>query len=1146
MRPFFCTAISNEPKMIKQWFTSGFGLAALLALTMTCSNPSSTSNPALSVISPVKASTVAAGDTCLITWNYAGTADAGVIIGLYNDTGLVCILATGCKNNGTFAWTVKSTVPAGNSYQIKISDASNASTFAYGPTFSVANSIDDYEPDNNSAAATPIDVNGNLQHHRIGPDADWFSFSATALKTYCIGIHGSVMLTVNLYSSDAATSIQTGSVPLENQQRIYWTCSTSGKYYFKITNSYSPTEYDIDLRSGNGIFFIQNPNASTSIIQGNSYTVQWKNSSNITGLLSLYAYRGDSLIATIASEITNYLQYSWLVPAAMPASSEYRLKIMSDKDSSVFEYSEKFSITKPVYGLSILYPTSSSRYSSGSTASIQWGYSYSSGTLVGLSLFDSSTFVSTLSTGYSLSSGSFSWIIPNALPTSSKYRIKMFIIADTTVYAWSNDFSITKVPCSLSVYSPAIAAKYNSGTSCQISWYSSGNLGSYASIDLYDSTRKVANLNASAYISNGYFYWTIPFSVPTSSSYRIKITSVTDTGIYAFSKYFSITQLPSAFSITSPTDTTKWNTNSNYVIGWTNTGAAGQYISLKLFDSTYYVCSIVSSQYNSSSTGTLNWLVPYALNSSSKYRIKINGSTDTTNCNFSKYFTITHVPPVLKVTFPKKTDTLVTGTSYNINWTAGGYLGTYAKLELFDSTNHSTSLNSSVIVSYYTSSWVVPVAMLPSTKYRIKITSTSDTTVYAFSDTFTIAKAPTSLTIVKPDSQTTWTSGITNTISWTSSGYLGSYAQISLYDGTAFKSTIASSTSISANSYSWTIPFACPASSNYRIKIASVMDSTIYCMSRPFSVLKNTATTTIAVPSAASVWTAGMVYAINWTSTANFPGTNVSLTLFDSTKESYSISLSTLRSTNYYSWQIPTTLGGNKFRIRIASTFDTTANSMSDYFTIIPVPPKISFSVPNSATSWFVGSSYTISWVASGKVGDSLNIDLYDSLTKSATITTGIIPSTTQYYWNVPPGVTAGNKYRIKIYSPTIDSAFAFSDYFLIANIDDAYEPDERPSQAKPIKVGDPAQLHSLPGMDQDWFSFDAKTQTTYVIETTGNSDTYINLYDSTGSTFVASDNGSGTGLNAKLTWTCQTSGTYDFMVGGVYGSTSTYYITVR
>jgi len=97
--------------------------------------------------------------------------------------------------------------------------------------------------------------------------------------------------------------------------------------------------------------------------------------------------------------------------------------------------------------------------------------------------------------------------------------------------------------------------------------------------------------------------------------------------------------------------------------------------------------------------------------------------------------------------------------------------------------------------------------------------------------------------------------------------------------------------------------------------------------------------------------------------------------------------------------------------------------------------------------------------------------------------------------------------------------------------VPDAYEPDDNYSLANYISANGAKQTHDfhVPG-DQDWLKFNAPGGSSYTIETSDlgpESDTYLYLYDTTGTTELKHDDDSGVGLASKISWYCGESGTY-------------------
>jgi len=111
----------------------------------------------------------------------------------------------------------------------------------------------------------------------------------------------------------------------------------------------------------------------------------------------------------------------------------------------------------------------------------------------------------------------------------------------------------------------------------------------------------------------------------------------------------------------------------------------------------------------------------------------------------------------------------------------------------------------------------------------------------------------------------------------------------------------------------------------------------------------------------------------------------------------------------------------------------------------------------------------------------------------------------------------------------------------------DAYEPDDSADEATPVTVGAEAVRHVWYPGDKDWFTFQAQAGTTYIIETYGSYLHWLSLLDTDRTTQLdVSESGWG---NAKIEWTCPTSGNYYFKTSVHYeegeDDAGAYYVSV-
>ncbi len=115
---------------------------------------------------------------------------------------------------------------------------------------------------------------------------------------------------------------------------------------------------------------------------------------------------------------------------------------------------------------------------------------------------------------------------------------------------------------------------------------------------------------------------------------------------------------------------------------------------------------------------------------------------------------------------------------------------------------------------------------------------------------------------------------------------------------------------------------------------------------------------------------------------------------------------------------------------------------------------------------------------------------------------------------------------------------------------EDGRSPDDHPDSAPGTLVAVDGQCISgeiASASDVDYFWFEAEVGQAYVIETRGNSDTVVALFDQDGQTFLQFSDDDGDGANARIVWTAPASGTYHVGVGLYWdGGTGGYELCVR
>ena len=129
--------------------------------------------------------------------------------------------------------------------------------------------------------------------------------------------------------------------------------------------------------------------------------------------------------------------------------------------------------------------------------------------------------------------------------------------------------------------------------------------------------------------------------------------------------------------------------------------------------------------------------------------------------------------------------------------------------------------------------WQVSSSLANGSDYKVRVSCSSDTSVYGESGNITIASTTGAITVTKPAAGAVWLKRLAYYIKWTTS--LAGNAKIDLYQATNFVQTIVSSTK-NDGEYNWTIPTNLADRSDYNILITSVETTGVSGRSGNFTI----------------------------------------------------------------------------------------------------------------------------------------------------------------------------------------------------------------------------------------------------------------------------------------------------------------------
>lgn len=291
------------------------------------------------------------------------------------------------------------------------------------------------------------------------------------------------------------------------------------------------------------------------------------------------------------------------------------------------------------------------------------------------------------------------------------------------------------------------------------------------------------------------------------------------------------------------------------------------------------------------------------------------------------------VPPDMVVKFPNSVETyLAPGQKIKIKWGSWASQTGHSKvkIELYRKSALISTIASGVSNSG-SFDWTVPANLAPASDYRIKITSTSSSRVYDYSDKyFSIVSGR--VVLAPATSGVIWRKGQSYEIRWR--GFLGANVRIDLYRNGVYARTIVSSTP-NDGSHIWTVPETVPSAGGFSIRVMEASNTTQFANSPGTFFIQSWPK--VLAPNLNRTYRMGAAYDITW---SGFTGTTVSIALFVGTDHFTTVTASTPNDGSYR-WVIPLTYpsgGGYKVKITSRGTGAVADYDFSDQPFVIYIP----------------------------------------------------------------------------------------------------------------------------------------------------------------------------------------------------------------
>lgn len=261
---------------------------------------------------------------------------------------------------------------------------------------------------------------------------------------------------------------------------------------------------------------------------------------------------------------------------------------------------------------------------------------------------------------------------------------------------------------------------------------------------------------------------------------------------------------------------------------------------------------------------------------------------------------------------------------------------------------------------------------------------------------FTTEFPPQFLSVVYPNWATSWSRGETRAVQWRSA-YAGAQVRIELFKAGTNLCPIAEATP-NDGLFEWTMS-ACAdrGDANYRVKVTSLLDESLYDYSDFFTV-NSPCPIQFTSPRKNDSWVAGEVRPVTWRPLDLSSGIKVSLHLYKGSDFRYIVSPITADD-GAFDWIVSDFGGGSgqDYRIRINDLNQLGCSQFSDFFSIQACSVRVT--APATGDVWPLNTTQTITWDPT-YFPETIGLELYHAGEYVCRLDNAV-PNTGSYLWTV-------------------------------------------------------------------------------------------------------------------------------------------------
>jgi len=477
---------------------------------------------------------------------------------------------------------------------------------------------------------------------------------------------------------------------------------------------------------------VTSPNGGESLVAGAATQVTW--TSDVTGNVRITLLKSDLQIMVIAAGTPNDGTQTWNIPATIFSGNDFKVKIASCLDPTVFDASDDiFTITGNSSGtIAVVSPNGGETFTAGTLNNITWTSDVTGNVRISLLKAGAHYAMISFSTP---NDGVFEWLIPARLAAGNEYSVKIASVTFPALFDVSDAaFSITPGGGTfVTVLSPNGGETFDVGATMPITWTS--DVTGYLRISLQKGGVDLMLISAKT-VNDGSFDWLIPATVPTGTDYSVKICYCLNTVVTDVSDApFTINGTGgSTIAVISPNGGETLTAGTTNAITWSSDITGN--VRITLLKAGLHYALISSSTPND---GSYDWTIPSRLAAGAEYSIKIASAAtpllfDVSDAYFS---VVAGGGTFVTVIAPNGGETFVAAAVCPVTWTSDvtGFL----RLSL-QKAGVDYMLISGHTLNDGAFDWLIPETLVPGDDYTVKISYCFNPVVSDVSDAaFTIA-----------------------------------------------------------------------------------------------------------------------------------------------------------------------------------------------------------------------------------------------------------------------------------------------------------------------------------------------------------------------------------------------------------------------